>query len=111
MPSINQLISGVSIEDEKFIGTVAFKSEGISLPDGSKMALGIDDGRWLLVYQKPKTREFVCYEYNSHDRRLLVDKNAGTSDDLGTMKRLIAYFFESADVDDLVTILPPKVYI
>jgi hypothetical protein len=111
MVSIKQSISGVNIEDQNFIGTIAFRSESVALPDESKIALGIDDGRWVLIHQKPKSKEIVCYEYNSHDRRLLVDKKLGAKEDLDTMKRLISYFFESANVEDLVTIFPPRVTI
>jgi len=111
MPTVKDTISGVLIEDQNFVGTIAFKSEQVSLPDGSKMALGIDDGRWVLIYQKPNSREIVCYEYNSHDRKLLVDMKAGKKEDLVQMNKLISYFFESTDVDDLVTIFPPKVII
>jgi len=111
MVSVKQSVSDIRIEDENFIGTIAFRSEGVVLPDGSKMALGIDDGRWVLIHQKPKSKEIICYEYNSHDRRLLVDKKLGSKEDLDTMTRLVSYFFENADVDDLVTIFPPKVEI
>ena len=111
MPSINQAISDVKIEDQKFIGTITFRSERLTLPDGSKMALGIDDGRWVLIYQKPGGKEFVCYEYNSDERKLLVDKKRGTKEDLALINRLISYFFENAKVEDLVTILPTKVVI
>jgi hypothetical protein len=111
MVSVKQSISDVNIEDQNFIGTIAFRSENFSLPDGSKMALGIDDGRWVLIHEKREKGAIVCYEYNSHDRRLLVDKKLGSKEDLDIMKRLISYFFESADIEDLVTILPPKVFI
>ena len=111
MVSVKQSVSDIRIEDENFIGTIAFRSESVVLPDGSKMALGIDDGRWVLIHQKPKSKEIICYEYNSHDRRLLVDKKLGSKEDLDTMTRLVSYFFENADVDDLVTIFPPKVEI
>jgi len=111
MPSINQVISDVKIEDQSFVGTIAFRSESLTLPDGSKMALGIDDGRWVLIWERPASKEFVCYEYNAHERKLLVDKKLGKKDDLALINRLISYFFENAKVEDLVTILPPKVVI
>lgn len=111
MPTVNRVISETNIEDQNFVGTIAFKSEQIALPDGSKMALGIDDGRWVLIYQKPRSREIVCFEYNSHDRKLLVDMKAGKKEDLAQMNKLISYFFENTDSDDLVTIFPPKVII
>jgi hypothetical protein len=108
MPSIIETISETKIEDQNFVGTVAFKSESVALPDGSKIALGIDDGRWVLIYQKPKSRDIVCFEYNSNDRRLLVDMKNGTKDDLSQMNRLVSYFFENARAEDIVTIFPPK---
>lgn len=111
MSTIRESLAEVNIEDESFVGTVAFRSESQSLPDGSKIALGIDDGRWVLIWQKPGSREIICFEYNSRDRKLLVDKKLGGSEELEQMNRLVSYFFENADIDDLVTILPPKVFI
>lgn len=111
MSSINKTIADVKIEDEDFVGTIAFRSENHTLPDGSKVALGIDGGRWVLIWQKPDSKDIVCFEYNSHDRKLLVDKEQGGREDLDRMNRLIEYFFQKADTNDLVTILPPKVII
>jgi hypothetical protein len=106
---VKETISSVKIEDQNFVGTVAFRSENLALPDGSKIALGVDDGRWVLIYQKPAGREISCFEYDSHDRKLLVDKKTGVKEDLILLNNLVSYFFENADVEDLVTILPPKI--
>jgi hypothetical protein len=111
MPTVKDTLSEVNIEDQNFVGTIALKSEQVALPDGSKIALGIDGGRWVLIYQKPNSREIVCYEYNSNDRKLLVDMHLGNKEDLVRMNMLISYFFENTDSDDLVTIFPPKVVI
>ena len=51
MPTINKYIANIDSINKQFIGTIAFKSEEITLPDGSKMALGLDDGHWVLIYQ------------------------------------------------------------
>ena len=108
MPSVNQLLSGVKLEDHNFTGTIAFKSERITLPDGSKMALGIDDGRWVLINEEASNGKITCYEYNSHEERLLVDKQLGTKEDLVAMSRRLSYFFVNANAEDLVTIFPPE---
>ena len=108
MGKVIHAISVVNVEDQHFVGTIAFKSEQVELPDGSKMALGIDGGRWVLIYQKPASKEIVCYEYNSNDRKLLVDMKLGGKEDLIQMNRLISYFFTHADTEDLVTIFPPR---
>ena len=108
MQNVMDLISGVTEEDHEFVGTIAFRSESLSLPDGSKVALGIDDGRWVLIIQEATGRGITCFEYNSHDMALFVDKRPGTREDLFRMNRLISYFLKNASVDDLVTILPPR---
>ena len=108
MTSVKTFISGTKLEDQNFMGTIALRSEQITLPDGCKMALGIDDGIWVLIHQDCPSDRIVCYEYDSHEDRILVDKKQGSSDDIGVMAKLISYFFENANVDDLVTILPPE---
>ena len=108
MPTISNILSKVKFEDENFVGTIAFKSEEITLPDGSKMAIGIDHGHWVLIYQEPRTHEVMCFEYNEHKNKILKDKKDGTKEDILEMCRLISYFFDNALVDDVVTILPPK---
>ncbi len=108
MPTISKTLSTVRLEDENFVGTIAFKSEDITLPDGSKIALGIDRGHWVLIYQDPKTNEIIAYEYDEHKGNILKDKKPGTKEDIQEMCRLINYFFDNALVDDVVTILPPK---
>jgi len=106
MPKLVSAIDSTMHFDKAFIGTIAFKSEDIELPNGSTMALGIDCGRWVLIYQKEKGDQFVVFEYDSGNNTLLVDKKAGGKNDFLRMKEHINYFFTHAYTDDLVTIIP-----
>lgn len=108
MTIVKARLSSVSIEDRNFVGTVAFKSEQVSLPDGSKMALGIDDGIWVLIHEKPQRGRITCYEYDNHEGKLLIDKKQCGREMLAEMCRLINYFIENAHEEDLVTIFPPE---
>jgi hypothetical protein len=106
---INSYLEQTDIRDKNFIGTVAFRNEELTLPDGSKMALGIDGGHWVLVYQKEAGSTFQVLEYDRHSGKIVVDKKSGDDGDLRLFKKLIGYMFANADVDDLVTLLPPQV--
>jgi hypothetical protein len=108
VPSIEKYIERVDFKDQHFIGTIAFRSEELSLPDGSKMALGIDDGHWLLIYQKTSHAPFQTFKYNRHEDSLLVDQKIGGKEEFAIFKKYIAYFFGNAKVDDLVTLLPAE---
>ena len=106
MPTIKQGISQISSTDKEFIGTVAFRNEKLSLPDGSKVAIGIDGDRWVIVYQKAPKSPFVMYEYSANKKSVLVDKHMGGPEEMQVVKNIVSYFFENAQVDDLVTIEP-----
>ncbi|MCX5750193.1 MAG: hypothetical protein NT099_00730 [Candidatus Saganbacteria bacterium] len=95
-------------EDQDFVGTIAFRSEEISLPDGSSMALGIDGPHWVLVYQKEKGEQFHVYEYDNKTGAFRKDKKAGTHEEYQEMRGHVKYFFEHAHTEDLVTIMPPR---
>jgi hypothetical protein len=95
--------------DKNFVGTVAFRNEELTLPDGSKMALGIDGGHWVLVYQEEAGSSFQVFEYDQPGRKIVVDKKAGAAEDIKRFKQLVGYMFANADVEDLVTLLPPQV--
>ncbi|PIS30229.1 hypothetical protein COT42_03375 [Candidatus Saganbacteria bacterium CG08_land_8_20_14_0_20_45_16] len=90
------------------MGTIAFRSEDISLPNGSKMALGIDGGHWVLIYQKEAGAHFCVYNFLQAEKKLLVDEKLGGEKELQEFKTLVNYFFENANINDLVTISPPK---
>jgi hypothetical protein len=107
MPALGKYLDRVDFQDRQFVGTIALKSEEISLPDGSKMALGIDDGLWMLVYQKAPQAPFKAFKYNQPENKILVDQTPGGEQDLKNFKNLIKYFFSQAKVEDLVTLLPP----
>lgn len=109
MTRVAKYLEQVELLDKNFIGTVAFRNEELTLPDGSKMALGIDDGHWVLVYQKEAGATFQVFEYDQRGRKVVVDKRAGAAEDLQLFKRLVGYLFSNADIDDLVTLLPPQV--
>ncbi len=104
MPTIKQSLSQVASVDKEFAGTIAFKNEKLSLPDGSKVAIGMDGERWVIVYQEAPQTPFIVYEYNAQKRSVVVDKKLGGPDELDKVKKMVNYFFEHADVDDLVTI-------
>ena len=104
MPTIKQNLTHVSQLNKEFIGTVALRNEKLCLPDGSKVALGVDGERWVIVYQQAPALPFTVYEYNVSKQSILVDKAHGTPNDMEKVKQIINYFFEHADVDDVVTI-------
>jgi hypothetical protein len=105
MPTISQNLSSVSLVDREFSGTVAFRNEKLTLPDGSKVAIGIDDELWVIVYQKATNMPFVVYEFNAKKKTVIVDKKQGQANDIELVKKIVGYFFENAEVDDLVTIV------
>ncbi|MDD4178569.1 MAG: hypothetical protein PHH14_00755 [Candidatus Margulisbacteria bacterium] len=108
MTKLGEYVQNVDFTDKNFIGTVAFRSEELTLPDGSKMALGIDDGHWVLVYQEMAGGLFRVYEYNQHGNKINVDKKAGTVEDIKAFKKHVKYFLANVSTDDLVTLLPPQ---
>lgn len=109
MTTIKQYIENIDFQDKNFIGAIAFHHENLTLPDGSKMALGMDDGHWVLVYQGSAGSNFKVYNYNQHDNSIVVDQKAGSAEDKKQMLQLIRYFFAQAQTEDLVTLLPPEV--
>ena len=109
MASIAEYIKDISSLDKNFIGTIALRHEELSLPDGSKIALGIDDGFWVLVYQELGGRPFKVYECDWREKKINVDKKQGGEEDLKEFKKLLNYFLSQAKVADLVTIQPPQI--
>ncbi len=109
MALLNQHLEHINFQDKHFIGTVALKNEELALPDGSKMALGIDDGHWVLIYEKPPKQHLKVFKYDNHEKRLMVDQKNGSPADLEEFKALLDYFFSHARTEDLVTLLPPGV--
>lgn len=108
MTTVKKFLSCISLEDNSFVGTITLKSGQTALPDGSRMALGFDTGICVLLHEKPVSKQIEFYEYNSRKGRILKDKRMGCKDDLVEMKRLISYFFDNANVEDLITIFPPE---
>ena len=104
MPTIKQNLSHVTDVDNEFIGTIAFRNEKLCLPDGSKVAIGIDGERWVIVYQEAPHTPFVVCEYNAEKQTALIDKKHVEAGTMDRIKNIVAYFFEHAEVDDLVTI-------
>ncbi len=104
MPTIKQEISHVTSIDREFVGTVAFKNEKLCLPDGSKVAIGMDGAQWVIVYQEAPHKPFVVCEYNAEKNTVIIDKHVGGSDDMARVKKIMHSFFEHAEIDDLVTI-------
>jgi hypothetical protein len=108
MTKLADYLGKVDIQDRTFIGTIAFRNEEITLPDGSKIALGIDDGHWVLVYQQEPGATFQVFEYDQRQKRVILDKKAGGTEEINLFKKLVSYFFFHASTEDLVTILPPQ---
>ena len=108
MPTITDYLERVDYQDTKFIGTLALRSEELTLPNGSKMALGIDDGHWVLVHQKEAGAPFRHYECDLAEKKIILDNKTGGEREFAEFKQLINYFFTHAMVDDLVTLLPPS---
>jgi len=92
--------------NKEFTGTVAFRNEKLTLPDGSKVAIGIDGERWVIVYQAAPKMPFIVYEVNASRHTVIVDKKAGGVRDYEKVREIINYFFKNAQVDDVVTIEP-----
>lgn len=107
MPVLARYLEKVDFQDKQFIGTIALRSEEITLPDGSKMALGIDDGHWVLVYQKAPGAPFQAFKYNQHENKIEVDQKPGGEREFKIFRKHIEYFFTHAEIEDLVTLLPP----
>jgi len=105
LTKINEYVEKFDLIDKNFIGTIAFRSEEVCLPDGSRMALGIDDGHWVLVYQKEAKSTFQLFEFDLHGKKIFVDKKSGGLEDIKYFKKLVRYFLNQALVEDLVTIL------
>ncbi|MEE8638219.1 MAG: hypothetical protein V3T21_04140 [Candidatus Margulisiibacteriota bacterium] len=108
MPVLSKYLEKIDFQDKRFVGTIALKSEEIALPDGSKIALGIDDGLWVLVYQQAPHAPFKMFKYNQKENKILVDQKPGRAADLKNFKKLVKYFFTHAKVEDLVSLLPPQ---
>jgi len=104
VPTIKQNISHITNINKEFTGTIAFRNEKLCLPDGSKVAIGIDGERWVIVYQEAPHTPFVVCEYNAEKQTALIDKKHVEAETLDRIKKIVAYFFEHAEVDDLVTI-------
>jgi hypothetical protein len=107
MPKLSEYLGDVIFRDHDFIGTIAFRDDKIALPDGSKMALGIDDGHWVLIYQERAGAHFKVFEYDQLQKQMFVDRKPGDHQDLRRFKQYLKNFYAQAEVDDLVTILPP----
>jgi len=106
MTKVAESLEGINFQDQHFVGTIALKSEDITLPDGSKMALGIDGSHWVLIYQKEET--FKLFQYFQKNNSIKVDHNDGTAKDLEQFKKLVNYFLASAHTEQLVTYIPPQ---
>ena len=108
MTRLAKYLETVDISDQKFIGTIAFRNEELTLPDGSKLALGVDSGHWVMVYQEQPGTSFQILEFDQHSGKIFLDKKLGGERELKLFKQRLRYFFEHAQVGDLVTIMPPQ---
>ncbi|MFA6431584.1 MAG: hypothetical protein WCV91_04315 [Candidatus Margulisiibacteriota bacterium] len=108
MANLCNYLEKVDYFDENFVGTIALRSEEVSLPNGSKIALGLDGKHWILVYQEKAKAPFQVFEYDSREMKIFIDKKIGGEKELGRFKELVRYFFLHAQTEELVTILPPQ---
>ncbi|MFA4858364.1 MAG: hypothetical protein WC901_02100 [Candidatus Margulisiibacteriota bacterium] len=108
MSTIKNYIEKINYFDKQFVGTIAFRNEEITLPDNSKIAVGIDDGHWILIYQRGSGERFRVFSYDSHASKLYVDQKLGTEEEYAFFKERFNYFMAHARVDELVSILPPE---
>lgn len=106
---LSDYLGKVDFQDHDFVGTITFRNEELTLPDGSKVALGIDDGHWVLVYQQGAGSSFQVFEYDQRQKRVILDKKAGGQEEINLFRRLVHYFFSHVSVGDLVTITPLQV--
>ena len=106
MTKLASYLEKVDLRDTNFVGTIAFGNEERTLPDGSKVALGLDDGHWVMVYQKTAGAEFKVFEFDQKHKKIMVDSKVGGEGEVRLFKQLAAYFFEQANIEDLVTIIP-----
>lgn len=109
MTKLVDYLGNVDVLDQAFVGTIAFRNEELTLPDGSKIALGIDGGHWVLVFQKAAGAHFQVFEYDQRQKRVILDKKVGGPDELQLFKKLVNYFLSHASEEDLVTIIPRQV--
>ena len=108
MLKITRYLEKVDFQDKEFIGTIALRNEEITLLDGSKMALGIDDGHWVLVYQESAHGRIKVFKYDQHEDKMMVDQKSGGAEDVKIFKKYLKCFFSQVNVEDLVTLLPPQ---
>ena len=106
MTKVAESLININFQDHHFVGTIALKSEDVSLPDGSKMALGIDGNHWVLIYQKENI--FKVFQYIQGENSIKVDHKDGSPADISQFKKLINYFMANANTEQLVTYIPPK---
>ncbi|MCU0640870.1 MAG: hypothetical protein MUC35_02135 [Candidatus Margulisbacteria bacterium] len=108
MTRLANYLETVDVRDRQFVGTIAFRNEELTLPDGSKLALGADSGHWVMVFQEQPGAAFEIIEYDQHSGKVFVDKKPGGPAELKRFKQRLRYFFAHARVADLVTIVPPQ---
>ena len=108
MTVVSKYLEKVRFQDKQFIGTIAYRSEEFALPDGSKIALGIDDGLWVLIYQTPSDPRIKVYKYDQHENKITVDQKTGKEREYREFEKHLEYFLGHAKVEELVTLLPPQ---
>ena len=104
--SIRDCLSLSGLRERDFNGTVTFRDDHTTLPDGSKMSLGIERGRWVVLIQGSSHQHIRCYMYNAENGHIEVDGVPGTIGDVSAMMKHIEYFLEHVRTEDLVTIPP-----
>jgi hypothetical protein len=108
MSVISQSLDNINFLDKYFVGTITFRSEEQTLPNGSKMALGLDDGHWVLIHQKAPDMEMKVYKYDHNEKQIVIDQKNGGEKEIAEFMEQLKYFFTHARTEDLVTLLPPQ---
>ena len=108
MAVVAHTLEAIVNHDFNFVGTIAFRNEEVTLPDGSKMALGIDGAHWVLIHQQPNGQRCTAYNYDHDAKKISIDQNVGGTKEVAEFKKLLGYFFAHAKTEDLVTLLPPQ---
>ncbi len=104
MERIISSITLAGLDGKHFSGTVTLRDDDRTLPDGSKMSLGVDGRRWVLLYQMSTSATFQQYLYDAETGYIEVDGSRGSVADVHVMMRHIDYFFAHTNREELVTL-------
>lgn len=105
MEALKSSVTLAGLDGRHFSGTITHRNDEHTLPDGSKMSLGVDGRRWVLLYQMPSSGTFQQYLYDAETGYIEIDGVHGSISDVQMMMRHIDYFFANTEREELVTLL------